>query len=128
MKSPQSQPLSRHWYDLRRSLWSMVAFLASSAVLIWLVSDRFLIPALVASQDASDGQKRELAAFARLLLAIVLFILCVGILMIFRVRRFFFPRRHSTPQKTEYIDAWAEAGRRLNERDDPTDPGAESNR
>ena len=78
---------------------------------------------MIAAQDATPGQKRELAAFSRLLLAIVLFILCVGILMIFRVRRFFFPRASAKRQKTEYIDAWAEAGKRLN---NSTDTESES--
>lgn len=97
----------------------MVVFLAGSAVLIWLVSVRFLIPAMIAAQDATPAQKRELAAFSRLLLAIVLFILSVGILMVFRIRRFFFPRGTPTRQKTEYIDAWAEAGKRLSKSPDP---------
>jgi hypothetical protein len=45
-------------------------------------------------------------------MAVILFILCVGILIVFRVRRFFFPQPSSVPQKTQYVDAWAEAGKR----------------
>jgi len=106
-----------------RSVWPLVIFLLGFVALVWLVSNRFLLPAMVAAQDATTEQKRQLMAYSRLLLAIVLFVLCVGMLMIFRVRRFFFPRSLPSRQKTEYIDAWAEAGRRLNS---STDPNSES--
>lgn len=95
-----------------RSIWPMVAFLVGAAILIWVVADQFLIPAMEAAQDATVRQKRHLMAWARLLLAIVLVILCVGIILLFRIRRFFFPSPVSKRQKTEYIDAWAEAGKR----------------
>jgi hypothetical protein len=96
-----------------RSIWPLLAFLVGCSVLIWVVADQFLIPAMEAAKDASTGQKRQLVAYARLLLAIVLVILCVTIILLFRVRRFFFPAPLSKRQKTEYIDAWAEAGKRM---------------
>lgn len=98
-----------------RAIWPLVAFLIGFTVLIALVSNQFLIPALVAAKGASVEEKRQLVAFARLLLAIVLLILWVGILFLFRIRRFFFPRSSTAKQKTEYVDAWAEAGRRMQE-------------
>jgi hypothetical protein len=91
----------------------MVVFLTGFSILVWYVSDRFLIPGMVAAHDATPGQKRQLQAFSRLLLAIVLVILSVSILLIFRVRRFFFPRKTNPGlPKTEYVDAWTEAGKR----------------
>jgi hypothetical protein len=126
MKPSSHQFRTSPWFRLRHSLWSMIVFLSGSALLIWLVSNRFLIPAMVAAQDATPMQQRQLAATARLLLAIVLFSLCVGILMVFRIRRFFFPRNPIPRQKTEYVDAWTEAGRRLNTLPDSGDSDSES--
>jgi len=41
-------------------------------------------------------------------------ILFVGLMMTFRIGRFFFPRPgNSARVKTTYVDAWTEAGRRL---------------
>jgi hypothetical protein len=95
----------------------MIAFLVGSAILILVVSNYFLIPAMIASHDATAAQKRQLAAYSRLLLAIVLFIMIVGLLLLFRVRRFFFPGQGSRKQqKTPYVDAWEEAGRRVRDR------------
>lgn len=95
-----------------RSVWPLVAFLAGFSFLIWVVADQFLIPAMEAAQTANLGQKRQLVAYARLLLAIVLVILCVSIILLFRIRRFFFPSPPVRRQKTEYVDAWQEAGKR----------------
>ena len=86
--------------------------MAGFAVLIWIVSRWYLIPALEASQDATGLEKRQLAAHSRLLLAVVLFILVAGILLTFRFGRFFFPRTTERAKPTKYVDAWAESGKR----------------
>ena len=44
---------------------------------------------------------------------LVLFILFVGLMMTFRIGRFFFPRSTPPPAKTQYVDAWAESGTRI---------------
>jgi hypothetical protein len=111
-------PLDRAYHFLSmfrsgRTIWALVAFLAGFSLLIWVVSDRFLIPAMAAARDATDLQKRQLMATARLLLAVVLMILSVAIILLFQIRRFFFPRQRPEKQKTEYIDAWAESARRM---------------
>lgn len=95
-----------------RSIWAMVVFLLGFALLIWIVSNQFLFPALAAANSATLPQKQQLVAYSRLILAIVLLILCVGILILFRVRRFFFPSPTQPRQKTQYVDAWTEAGKR----------------
>jgi hypothetical protein len=87
----------------------MVAF----AVLLWFVSRWYLIPALQAFQVASGDQKRQLAAHARLVLAIILFILVAGILLTFRFGRYFAPRLGEKSKPTQYVDAWAESARRV---------------
>jgi len=96
---------------LRRSLWATVAFLLGFAGLITILSKYFLIPGLDAAADATAPEKRQLSAFALLLLAIVLLLLVVGLLMTFRVSRFFTARSPRT--QTKYVDAWAESARRL---------------
>ncbi|HVT87240.1 MAG TPA: hypothetical protein VHD56_00155 [Tepidisphaeraceae bacterium] len=95
-----------------RSIWAIAAFLVGFSFLIWIVSNEFLIPAMSASSGASDIEKRQLVAYSRLLLAIVLVILCVGILIVFRMRRSF-AAASDQRAKTQYIDAWAEAGKRI---------------
>jgi Na+/proline symporter len=90
-----------------------VIFLTVFAIVLVLVVQLYLIPALIAAKDADAEQRRQLSAYATLILAVVLFVLFSGLLLTFRVGRFFFPRPPSTPVKrTEYVDAWAEAGRR----------------
>jgi len=70
-----------------RIVWATLAFMAGFAVLIAFVSRWYLIPALQATQVATGEQKRQLAANARLLLAIILFILVAGIFLTFRFGR-----------------------------------------
>ena len=65
------------------------------------------------AQRATPQEKKQLAAFARLMLAVVLFVLFAGLLIAFRIGRFFIPRPLPGRNKTEYADAWAESGRRM---------------
>lgn len=100
---------------LDRSIWALAVFAVGFAILIAIVSHYFLIPALHAGQDAAPEQRRQLAAVATLLLAVVLAMLCVGVLLVLSVRRRLrFMER--SEQKTKYIDAWAESARRLQDR------------
>jgi hypothetical protein len=77
----------------------------------------YLFPALEAYLDASRrGDKpgaRAISATALILLGVVLFILFCGVLLTFRLGRLFFPRNRGPRTKTEYVDAWAESGRRM---------------
>jgi Mn2+/Fe2+ NRAMP family transporter len=105
-----------------RTPWGVLIFMIAFAILIALVSKMYLIPALEAAKDATPHQKQLLAAWARLLLAIVLFIIGAGIVITFRVSRFLFPRGHRPkPTQTQYIDAWAESAKRM---DSPRDPNS----
>jgi uncharacterized BrkB/YihY/UPF0761 family membrane protein len=96
-----------------RSYWGVLAFLLLFAVLVISVSNYFLLPALPLVHGASRPEKLRLMAYSRLLLTVVLLILVVGLMLIFRPGRFFFPRRQSPRESTKYIDMWAEAGRRM---------------
>ena len=98
-----------------RIFWQTLAFLLGFAVLIYVISDWYLLPALDAAQTADTTEKKILANHARLLLAVVLVILVCGILLTFRFGRFFLPRqRPGEPRgRTQYSDAWAESAKRV---------------
>jgi len=109
-------PLSR----VRRSgriYWATLAFLLGFAVLIYVVSDWYLLPAFDAARGATTVEKKSLAAHARLLLAVVLVILVCGIMLTFRFGRFFLPRPREPRKTTKYVDAWQESANRM-----PTPP------
>jgi hypothetical protein len=96
-----------------RSTWAVLAFLLLFAILIVGVSEFYLLPALAAVKDANPVEKARLSAYSRLLLAVVLFVLFVGLVLTFRIGRFFFPRADAPKTPTKYVDAWTEAGRRI---------------
>ena len=87
--------------------------MAGFAILLAFVARWYLIPAMEASRVATGEQKRQLSAYAGLMLAIVLFILVAGILLTFRFGRYFAPRLGEKSKPTQYVDAWAESARRV---------------
>jgi hypothetical protein len=93
--------------------WAILAFLlafaALTAILIWY----YLVPAGQAAKVADPHGRAQLRAVSALLLAVVLFVLLVGLILTFRVGRFFFPRPPEKPAKTQYVDAWAESAKRM---------------
>lgn len=91
-----------------------LVFLVGFAGLLVFVSYYYLFPAMEAAGSANAPQRKVLAAHSRLILAIVLFIVLVGLILTFRVGRFFQPsRRQPRAKPTVYPDAWAEAGKRV---------------
>ena len=102
-----------------RTPWAVVTFLVGFAVLIVFVSFYYLLPAMDAALDATPRQRRGLAAYSWLLMALVLMILFVGLMMTFRFGRFFFPRSAPPASKTKYVDAWAESAKRVSVPDEP---------
>lgn len=96
-----------------RILWGTLAFLLGFAALIVFISHWYLLPALDAARQAAPDERRTLAAHARLLLSVVLFILIAGILLTFRFGRFFLPRKREADKPTQYVDAWTESARRM---------------
>ena len=116
---------------LRRAMWASLWYLLAFAVLILGLVVWFLIPAGQAARDATPGERQQLSAWAMLLLALVLLIVFVGIVLTFRVSRYFFPRarlgHEAQRSRTQYVDAWAESARRV--RDSPPEPdGADEER
>jgi type II secretory pathway component PulF len=105
-------PADQH-QRFRRSMWGMIAYLLGFALLITFIARYYLIPAMQAAQAATPGQKQQLTAYSMLLMAIVLLIAFVGIVLTFRISRFFFPRPPHQRTQTQYVDAWAESAKRL---------------
>lgn len=82
-----------------------------------VLANVYLIPASRAFFEAKKlGDKtgtKAISATSALLLAVILFILVVGIILTFRIGRMFFPRATGPRVRTKYVDAWAESGKRL---------------
>ena len=100
----------------------MLAFLFGFAVLIVLVSHYYLLPAMEAAADATPREKRGLAAYSRLLLVVVLFILFAGLVITFGIGRMFLPRNRPPASKTQYVDAWAESAKRVKVPEEEEEP------
>jgi hypothetical protein len=84
------------------------------AALIFIVARWYLLPAMQTVPTATPQEKRVLTATSRLLLVVILFVVGAGIVITFRVGRFFFPRQTTpTKSKTEYVDAWSESAKRM---------------
>jgi TRAP-type mannitol/chloroaromatic compound transport system permease small subunit len=98
------------------TLWPTLFFLIFFAILVVFVSNYYLVPALSASQSATQPANAHMRAQAALLLSILLVILLSGLVLTFKVHRFFLPRKAEPRARTKYVDAWAEAGKR------PVDP------
>jgi uncharacterized BrkB/YihY/UPF0761 family membrane protein len=91
----------------------VIAYLLGFGVLLFFVVHYYLIPALQAAGQATPRERRILSVQSRLVLALILFILLVGLILVFRVGRFFFPRHRKRQKPTNYPDAWAESARRV---------------
>lgn len=96
-----------------RSMIGMIIFLVSSLVVLYLVSFRYLVPALKLTANLTDSGKLQLRAISSLVLAIVLTTLIAFALLAIRPGRFFLPRRQPPRTRTNYPDAWTESGKRL---------------
>ena len=91
----------------------IVAFLVTFAGLLIFVVYHYLFPAMRVWPHATEAQRKLLAAQMALLLAVLLAILFVGLLLTFRISRFFFPAKRPPRTRTVYPDAWAESARRI---------------
>jgi hypothetical protein len=91
----------------------MLAFIVAFCALVSIIAVYFVLPALDAANHADAAGRRQIAAWSRLLLAILLFILLAGLMLTVRIGRFFFPRPTPPRTRTQYTDAWSESARRL---------------
>ena len=99
---------------LGRIHWGTFVFLIVFVILLVVVARYTLVPGLAAiTQNPTTQQSNQLVAWYSLLLFVLLFILFVGIVMTFRFGRLFFPHPTEPRTKTQYTDAWAESGKRM---------------
>jgi hypothetical protein len=96
-----------------RSVWAFVAFLGLFCILLVLVTKLYLLRALADFNGADERGRKIIALHAMLLMSLLLVILALSLVLIFRIGRYFFPRRYQARDKTKYTDAWAEAGKRM---------------
>jgi hypothetical protein len=108
-------PYSRARHAL--SYIPVIAYLSGFMVLLLLMNHYFLTPATAAARDATPEGKRKLQAVAWLMLSVTLVYLLIGLMLTFRIGRFFFPRPTNPRVRTPHVDIWAEAGKRLDEKD-----------
>jgi hypothetical protein len=118
-----------HWlrdYRIWRAPWALILFLLGFFALLVIVSRYYLLPAFAVMEGASPTEKKWLSAASTLLLAVVLFTIAVGLVLVFRVRRYFIPPPRPRT-KTQYVDAWAESAKRMENAppDDEEDGGVE---
>jgi hypothetical protein len=100
---------------MKRTIWPLVFYLVGFVGLLLLVCFGYIKPAAEALPHATGHEKLGLVAYARLLMMLTLFVLFVGLLLMFRAHRFFLPGEPNGP--TKYTDAWAEAGKRAKPED-----------
>jgi len=113
---PMRPPL--HPHRSGRTIAAVVAFLSGFLILLLAVSHYYLLPAADAARSATKPATARLAAEAVLVLTLLLTILLAGLVLAFRPSRFFRPRNAEPRTRTTYVDAWAEAGRRAEAKDD----------
>jgi hypothetical protein len=91
----------------------MIAFAVAAVVLLFLVADRFLLPAMQMIPGLDASGKKHLGAISRLVLVVVLFSLLALLLLLFRPGRMFLPGKPPPRTRTNYVDAWEESARRM---------------
>jgi hypothetical protein len=108
--------LHNRWLRPGRTILAVFCFLLLFTFLLVMVNHFYVMPGLEAAKHMDHAGRRKLAANAMLVLMILLTLLVVGLLITFRISRFFFPRPTGPRIRTKVVDAWAEAGKRMEEK------------
>jgi hypothetical protein len=106
-----------------RSNWAFVVFLLGFMILLIGVCYYFLLPAYAARKTATPPDRAKLRAYSALIMSLLLVTLVCGLILTFRIGRFFFPRPTQPRTRTPYVDIWKEAGKRLEAPIDEGDDG-----
>jgi hypothetical protein len=100
-----------------RSQWTVLVFLVAFTIGLVALAYYYLLPAhrafLQAKKQGDEHGVHAISATSALLFAVVMLILVSGLLITFRIGRLFFPRSAPPRTKTQYVDAWAESGKRM---------------
>jgi hypothetical protein len=104
-------------HRLGRVHYGVLFFLIAFTTFLIFLSSYYLLPALRTFLEAKEsGDKRgvhAISATSALLLAVLLVILITGLILTFRIGRFFFPRKTPPRTQTKYVDAWSESAKRM---------------
>jgi hypothetical protein len=123
MRAKPPYPLGRSG----RTLVGVVAFFVLFTVLLLMVYKFYTIPWIAEAQHASKSHLRKMSAEALLLMCVLLAILFAGLLVTFRISRFFVQPPAQKRCPTKVVDAWGEAGKRMGEQpakdEDDSNPG-----
>ncbi len=103
-----------------RSVAGVIGFFVLFTLLLLLVYRFYMIPWIAEAQHATKSHLRKMSAEALLLMCVLLAILFSGLLVTFRISRFFVEPSSGKRSSTKVVDAWTEAGKRL-ENDPPAD-------
>ena len=95
-----------------RSVWAFVSFLALFYILLALVTKVYLLRALYDFKYSDERGRKLIGLHALLMMSLLLIILGLSLILIFRIGRYFFPATRKPEPKTQYTDAWTEAGKR----------------
>ncbi len=96
-----------------RSFVPLVIYLVVFTILLIVICQVYLLPAMQVAKTATPEQRRMLAVNSRLLLTLLLIVL-MGMLLVALRSASFLSRRLGGPRKpTVYPDAWSESARRL---------------
>jgi hypothetical protein len=98
-----------------RTYAGVITYLLGFALLLVVMLHFFWIPTLESAHAANHLRRHWLGAVSWLMLAVVLVYLFAGLILTFRVGRFFLPRQREPRVRTKHVDAWAEAGKRIAE-------------
>lgn len=96
-----------------QSRWTVLAFLIGAVLIVWLVLEKYLLPAVLAARNIDEIGRKHLAALSSLVLAVVMVLLLAWLILLIRPGRFFLPRKAAPRSRTTYTDAWAESARRM---------------
>jgi H+/Cl- antiporter ClcA len=111
----------RHIYPRHRGIsWAPVLFLVAFLLALALVAVLVIAPMLQAASHALPQERKQVSAFAALLLCLLLATLLLGLVMTMRAGRIGRSGIGLKHKPTEYPDVWEESARRV-EIPDPED-------
>jgi len=99
----------------------VIAYLLCFAALLLFLAHYSLPTVMRGAHSANPEVRLKSQAMAWLLLTVTLVYLLAGLILTFRISRFFFPRPTSPRVRTPHVDIWAEAGKRASAGDKTQD-------
>lgn len=93
--------------------WAPVLFLLSFLVAIGVIAFFYMEPLLKLANEGTPEQRKRLAAYGALALAVLILVLLVGLVLTLRFGRRLAELSPKHPKPTVYPDAWSESAKRV---------------